>query len=205
MSSDFYSAKTLTAKKPHKCSVCYKEIEPGQKYIKKAGVHDGDFWSGAECLECQPIITEFCSSDYGDDGYCPEYMEEWWRDIKCPNCKNRYMVPCNYSPDDCRCEAPDACGDRSPLGMCEAEEPCDEMTRSCWCEKYDPINTLHITRGGQTAYDLAEQYYGDRELWPIIEKANGKYLYGPWDIEQKKYKGGVTVTIPPKPEEVQHG
>lgn len=51
--------------------------------------------------------------------------------------------------------------------------------------------------------ELAEQYYGDRELWHIIEKANGKHFYGMWDIEKKKYKGGVTITIPPKPEEAK--
>ncbi len=194
MSSDFYSEKTITARKKHRCEVCGTTIEPGQKYVKKAGVHDGDFWNTSECPECQPIIHEFCSTDYGDDGYHGDYINEWWRDEKCPNCK-KYYPPCE--PDG---SCPVDCGDRTKDGKCCAGDTCDEMTRFVWCEKYDPINIQHITNGRQTAYDLAEQYYGDRNLWPIIEKANGTWRYENWKQEEKKYKHGQIIAIPPKPE-----
>lgn len=195
MSADFYSEKNVRDRKHHKCEVCGSVIEPGAKYIRKAGVYEGNFWNTVECEECQPIISEFLGTSYGEDGYCTDSIGEWWAEDKCHNCKKRFTVPCNHDPKACLHSA-DECHDRTENGMCSAEEPCDEMTRVCWCEKYEPIYRTHITNGIETVYDLAEEYLGSRDEWERIEKLNGKWLYGMWNTEGKKYRYGVTIRIP---------
>lgn len=101
----FQYDKLITARKEHRCDVCEGKIQAGEKYLKRVGTFEGDFYCSKECLACQPIISEYCRSDSYDEGYCGEWIQEWWREEKCPVCKN-YYKPCK--PNDmthyCRCE-----------------------------------------------------------------------------------------------------
>lgn len=94
----FYRDTIRVARKEHKCDICKGVIKKGEKYHEKAGLnYEGEFFHCKECESCQPVIAEFCQSDYADDGYCGEWIQEWWRDVKCYNCQHRFP-PCD--PDE---------------------------------------------------------------------------------------------------------
>lgn len=136
----FYRDTIRTARKEHKCTICHGIIKPGEKYHDRAGnsVFDEDviYW-GKECMACQPVIKEFCQSDCYDEGYCDEYIQEWWRNEKCYDCQH-YFLPCD--PDE-QCkklygEYGLACPNRTKYGTCKDGDTCDDMTHYCRCEKY---------------------------------------------------------------------
>lgn len=134
----FQRVTIRTAKKEHKCGICQKKIQPGEKYREYAGKYDGDFYYGKECEPCQAIIIEYMESSYYDnEGYNEDNIYEWWRDVKCYDCQHRFL-PC--APDDgCAKEfiKPDGtCPEKTKYGTCQAGDYCEEMTRYCWCEKF---------------------------------------------------------------------
>lgn len=44
------------ARKQHQCDCCYRIIQPGEQYIKRAGVADGDFNDAKVCMACDSLI-----------------------------------------------------------------------------------------------------------------------------------------------------
>lgn len=149
----FYRDTIRTARKEHKCWVCHGVIKAGEKYHDKAGNSANDeneIFSGKECMACQPIIQEFLDSDHHDsyEGYCDEYIQEWWHDVMCYECKHRYL-PC--SPDE-RCkehfpkgaESVYECEERSKDGKCKTGDTCDDMTHYCRCEKFESGSGVEI-------------------------------------------------------------
>ena len=126
----FYRDTIRKARKEHKCNVCHGIIRVGEKYHDKAGKHD-DLWYSQECDACQPVITEFMASNYGDEGYCDEYIQEWWRYVACYGCKHYWPI---CKPDS-HCH-PLSCGNLTN-GRCLGGDTCDEMTHYCRCEKYE--------------------------------------------------------------------
>ena len=126
----FYRDTVRKARKEHKCNVCHGVIHIGEKYHDKAGKHD-DMWFSKECDACQPVIIEFLASGHADDGYCDEYIQEWWRDVVCYGCKHYWPIckPDSYCYMPC---------DNLKDGRCLGGDTCDEMTHYCRCEKYTP-------------------------------------------------------------------
>ena len=49
----FSRETTHTAKKPHRCECCGKTIEAGSRYVRWAGLTDGDFASVAMHEDCR--------------------------------------------------------------------------------------------------------------------------------------------------------
>ena len=99
----FYRDTVRTARKEHKCELCGEMIQKGKRYHDKASNEFGDIFYAKECEKCQPVINEFCNSDYYhlSEGYCPILLHEWWIDYKCPECKHS----CNDEKTHyCRCE-----------------------------------------------------------------------------------------------------
>ena len=142
----FYRDTIRTARKEHKCDICHGIIKAGDKYHDKACNAANDennvYW-GKECMACQPVIKEFVQSDWYDscEGYCDEYIQEWWRDVKCCDCKH-YYLPCK--PDEgCKeffpvgAESYKECKERTKHGTCKAGDTCDDMTHYCRCEKFE--------------------------------------------------------------------
>lgn len=132
----FYRDTVRTARKEHKCDLCGVTIQKGEKYHDKAG-NDPDMWGSKECDKCQSVLDDFCSSDYYDrsEGYCAEWVQEWWRDYKCPDCKHEYP---ECKPDnDCECSDPKDCDVLDGYGRCQGGDSCDEMTHYCRCEKFE--------------------------------------------------------------------
>ena len=135
----FYRDTIRTARKEHKCSLCQGVIKVGEKYHDKAGTSYGDdsqIYHGKECVPCQAVIREFMET--ADEGYNAEYINEWWRDAKCYDCKHRYL-PCKPD-DDCKntCLQSDGfCRHKTIYDTCKGGDICDEMTHYCRCEKFE--------------------------------------------------------------------
>lgn len=134
----FYRDTIRVARKEHKCDICKGVIKKGEKYHEKAGLnYEGEFFHCKECESCQPVIADFCQSDYADDGYCGEWIQEWWRDVKCYDCQHRFP-PCD--PDE-QCkklygEQGLTCPNRTKYGTCKYGDECDYMTHYCRCENF---------------------------------------------------------------------
>jgi hypothetical protein len=136
----FYRDTIRTARKEHKCSLCHGIIQKGEKYHDKAGnlIDESYVYSAKECEACQPVIDEFMASCNDGEGYCEEYIQEWWRDVKCYDCKHRFL-PCKPD-DDCKKllqRESDSCPERTKYGTCSAGDTCDDMTHYCRCERYE--------------------------------------------------------------------
>lgn len=134
----FYRDTVRTARKEHKCELCGAVIQKGEKYHDKAGNELGDISYVKECEKCQPVLDEFCSSDHYDrsEGYFEEWIQEWWRDVKCYACKHFYpaCIPDEY------CDEPEFCDCINKHGRCTGGDTCDEMTHYCRCEKFEVDN-----------------------------------------------------------------
>ena len=136
----FYRDTVRKARKEHRCDMCHGIIKAGEKYHDKAGNAANDenevCW-GRECMACQPVIEEYINSDMYDncEGYCDEYIQEWWQNVKCYDCKHRYL-PCKLY-DGCDCMKNGICTEKTKYGTCGADDTCDEMTHFCRCEKYE--------------------------------------------------------------------
>jgi hypothetical protein len=63
-SPDFYSEKLVTARKPHKCCECGKEIAKGEKHWLCRGKWDGEISVHRQCTICREIALK-----YGCDGF----------------------------------------------------------------------------------------------------------------------------------------
>jgi hypothetical protein len=136
----FYRDTIRKARKEHKCDICHGSIHIGDKYHDKAGInYDNEFFCGKECEACQPVIGEFMKSDCADEGYCDEYIADWWINEKCYICKHRFL-PCE--PNDCDCASiymdGGQCDELTPYGTCKAGDTCDDMTHYCRCERFEP-------------------------------------------------------------------
>jgi hypothetical protein len=61
--SEFFDCEVRTARKPHRCIECGKQIQPQEKYEYARGKFDGDFWDAHTCLPCAEIADAFyCDS-----------------------------------------------------------------------------------------------------------------------------------------------
>jgi len=57
-SPEFYSVRTVTARKPHRCDECRKvAIAPGEKYEYVSGLWDGNFNYFKTCHACKDLAT----------------------------------------------------------------------------------------------------------------------------------------------------
>lgn len=115
----FYRDTVRTARKEHKCELCGAIVRKGEKYHDKAGNEFGDVVCSKECEKCQSVIDEYfnSNSNYRDEGYCADWLRDWWRDYKCDDCKHIQQVDNgNGNPEYSRC---------------------DEMTHYCRCENFE--------------------------------------------------------------------
>ena len=64
------------ARKPHTCTVCYRQIAPGEKYARMAGLDCGEVWTSVECAHCHWLTGEYVDSS-GEFEYDQESVREW--------------------------------------------------------------------------------------------------------------------------------
>lgn len=73
MSCEFYREDHPTARKQHKCSLCYGEIKPGEKYAHIVCLCSGyDIYDGKLHETCEDIQQRFMNANQDE-----EFDEEW--------------------------------------------------------------------------------------------------------------------------------
>ena len=77
---DFGRVEWRTARKPHKCSLCGKEIQKGERYKHAAGKADGEFYSDNFHKPCAEIFDMYFRAHDGDDEWCHAWIINWLRD-----------------------------------------------------------------------------------------------------------------------------
>lgn len=82
---DFYSDKTVKAKKEHKCSLCGQKIEAGESYRRDSGKFDGSFFDYCYHDSCYRLIGEFCRIT-DDNEYSEDWVADWLFEKVCRDC-----------------------------------------------------------------------------------------------------------------------
>lgn len=68
MSDSFEDKRQITARKPHSCESCRRQIMPKEQYLCFAGKWDGDFYTAKLCIGCdslRELVWEF-DAEHGD-------------------------------------------------------------------------------------------------------------------------------------------
>lgn len=69
------SAAIVRARKQHECTVCGRDIHPGQRYARQAGTFEGEFYANKVCRTC------YLAEDRANDGEeCFYYSDGETRD-----------------------------------------------------------------------------------------------------------------------------
>ena len=68
-----------TARKRHRCRLCWRLIEPGESYWRQAGFDGGTAWTNRTCEHCGRVVRAYRRSG-GADEWGPECVLEWLED-----------------------------------------------------------------------------------------------------------------------------
>lgn len=85
---EFYNDAVHKARKEHKCEMCHRIINPGEKYHRQSGKYDGDFFDRKLHNTCNNILSAYLSEieenefDYSD-------IYDWLRESYCFGCTEK--------------------------------------------------------------------------------------------------------------------
>ena len=79
MSADFWTERTVTARKPHRCESCRETIAVGEKYVQVAQKYDGCFCAYHLCVVCYACIPQCDYSKHEVECDISD-MLEWYRE-----------------------------------------------------------------------------------------------------------------------------
>lgn len=79
MNADFWTERTVTARKPHRCESCRETIAVGEKYVRVAQKYEGCFWAYRLCVVCYVCIPR-CDYSKHEVEYNVRDMLEWYRE-----------------------------------------------------------------------------------------------------------------------------
>lgn len=91
---EFYTATKPKARKRHKCDLCGKTIEPGEKYSCFSGKYDGEMFTSKHCMPCNNIVNAYCDR-YGNE-YSEDEVADWLQQEYCDKCEHG-----GWADDDC--------------------------------------------------------------------------------------------------------
>lgn len=76
---DLLRSKTVTARKPHRCSTCRAVfVQPGEKYERHTYAYDGTVYDWLNCPECASLASEiFNWTDDPYEGIGPDDYTMW--------------------------------------------------------------------------------------------------------------------------------
>lgn len=69
-----------TARKQHRCEMCLRIIEPGERYLRGSGMDGSSAWTWKECAHCEAMRIIWDISD-GEE-YNGEMFYEWSRECE---------------------------------------------------------------------------------------------------------------------------
>ena len=68
-----------TARRRHRCGVCYRSILPGETYWRQASLDHGQAWTNKTCEHCERVAWAFCRVT-GESEWDGENAIEWLSD-----------------------------------------------------------------------------------------------------------------------------
>lgn len=67
-----------TARKQHTCQLCWRTIEPGERYLHQRNVDYGDIWTWRNCAHCDTLMAIIAQIGYDHDyGITADDIGEW--------------------------------------------------------------------------------------------------------------------------------
>lgn len=64
-----YTHATPKARKPHRCMMCYRTIDPGETYRRGAGMDGSTAWTWIECGHCAEFVRVAFRRSWDDESY----------------------------------------------------------------------------------------------------------------------------------------
>ena len=124
-----------TARKRHRCGLCWRFIEPGEAYWRQAGL-DGSAWTNKTCEHCERVVWAYGRSG-GEYEWGPECVAEWLED----------EYPAVAASRDAGWRFPDGEPLPVPFGSRCVECGCRVEFRRLWCVPCDERRIARIYRG----------------------------------------------------------
>ena len=94
-----------TARKRHRCELCWRFIEPGESYWRQAGLDRGAAWTNKTCEHCERVVWAYGRSHEWEPE-CGCRIE--FRHLRCGPCDENRIATLNRQ------------------GECQARTPCKE-------------------------------------------------------------------------------
>lgn len=80
----FTTPENPVARTEHQCSVCYRAIEPGERYLRGRGFDGGDAWTFRQCSHCKAVTKLYDPRDaqglVSEDGF-QDWLDNRARDL----------------------------------------------------------------------------------------------------------------------------
>jgi hypothetical protein len=86
MSLDFYSERTLKAKKQHTCMLCRDEIIIGETYSRQSGKYYGEFFDRCMHIHCNNMVKTYVY-EQGEDEFDEEGVINFIQETHCLYCE----------------------------------------------------------------------------------------------------------------------
>lgn len=97
---EFYTDVIHKARKEHKCEFCNDVIKVGKKYHRQSGKYDGEFFDRKIHMECDNMISEYCSENREYDDISYDAVNDWVYEKHCQACPDN--DECELLFNDCK-------------------------------------------------------------------------------------------------------
>lgn len=84
--SNFENVVKNKARKVHYCTLCDRNIEPGETFIRRNGKWDAEFFSECYHPVCWMIVNAYWASDMADEMWDSSDVREWLEGKYCRDC-----------------------------------------------------------------------------------------------------------------------
>ena len=68
-----------TARRRHRCGLCYRSILPGETYWRQSSLDHGQAWTSKTCEHCERVVYAYCRT-VGESEWMEEDALDWLRD-----------------------------------------------------------------------------------------------------------------------------
>ena len=124
-----------TARKRHRCGLCWRFIEPGESYWRQACLDRGTAWTNRTCEHCERVVWAYGRS-CGEYEWEPECVAEWLED----------EYPAVAASRDAGWRFPDGEPLPVPFGSRCIECGCRIDFRHLWCGPCDENRIARLKR-----------------------------------------------------------